>query len=114
MKLLLQIGVAPDQAIEGFLLPNVCIRYLRGFVDAVRGGGLDALEDLAQRSENRFALLIVPFDLRLEKQVNVVGHHTGSEELVLVVMVGWMPSAIAKLRVRIWSAMTRKATSVDC
>ena len=66
MKLLLQVSVPAHQSVERLLFPDVNSPYLCRLVDSVRGRGLEAAEDFAQRPEHGLALLILLFDLRLE------------------------------------------------
>ncbi len=83
---LFQIRLAANHSIQGLFFPDYsfCSRF---FVDVVCGGGLNALQDVAQRPEDGLSLLVLPSDLRLEEKVNVVRHYASGVELVLVVPV---------------------------
>ncbi|MFM8982624.1 MAG: alanine--tRNA ligase-related protein, partial [Spartobacteria bacterium] len=79
-ELFVKIGFAANQAIIGFRLPHRNAGDIRGFVDSVRGGGFDRLEDVDEGMEDGFAGGRFDFDLRLEKQVHMIGHHAGGVE----------------------------------
>jgi hypothetical protein len=76
----LKVGLAADQAVVAFLAPDMHAGDIRGFVDAVRGGGFDGLEDFGEGVEDGFAVGGFALDLGLEKEVHMVGHDAGGEE----------------------------------
>ena len=40
------------------------------------------MKDLSERPENRLPFLVLLFDLRLEQEMHMIRHHTGSVEFV--------------------------------
>ena len=58
-----------------------------GLVDAVGSGGFDRLEYFGERIKNGVPFGFFSLDLRLEKQVHMVGHHASGIEFVLRMVV---------------------------
>ena len=82
-KFLLQIRLPADEPIMRFLFPHMLAADPGLFVDPVRRRGLDAVENFPELVENRTALRVLGFDLRLDEQVHVIRHHACGIDVVL-------------------------------
>src|SRR5947208_14108369 len=86
MKFLFQVGIATNHPVEGFVFPNLAVRFLQ-LVDFIRSEGLDRMQQFLERPEDRFAFLILFFDLGLEKPVHVLRHDTSRVEWVMALFM---------------------------
>ena len=66
-----------------FFFPDMLPADARRLVDAVRGGGLDTVENFSQLVKNGAPLIVFRFHLRLDEQVHVVGHDARGVNVVL-------------------------------
>src|ERR1019366_4043106 len=58
MKLLLQVRIAAHQTVKRFVFPNVSAGHFQSFVDAMRGGRLDAVQNFAEGEKHRLAIRV--------------------------------------------------------